>query len=217
MVGALSLFVFVKFYAMIFLGAARGTLTYQKKSPENKLNIVTLSLMSLLSLTIGVAPVLFVFSKSKLDKIFYELTLNALLIIGISLLVWGFRHLLIALGSSRRGPTWGCGYSNITAKMEYTADSFSLPLMRLLDKVFIRKENNEVITELYPADIVRTYEVGNPVKNIVDKVCGKFNDLLGKLQFLQSGMMQSYLWISVLFLVLAIFYAIFSSSAEVIK
>ena len=102
--------------------------------------------------------------------------------------------------------------------MEYTADSLSLPLMRLLDKIFPRKENNENINELYPADIIRTYEVRNPVKEGVEWICGKFNDLLGKLQFLQSGLMQSYLWISVLFLVLAILYAIFSSSSqEVLK
>jgi hypothetical protein len=89
----------------------------------------------------------------------------------------------------------------------------SLPLMRLLDKIFPRKENNESITELYPADITRTYEVRNPIKEAIDFICSKFNDLFGKLQFLQSGLMQNYLWISVIFLVLAILYAIFSSSA----
>ena len=77
---------------------------------------------------------------------------------------------------------------------------------------------NENIDELYPADIIRTYEVRNPVKEGVEWICGKFNNMLGRLQFLQSGMMQSYLWISVLFLVLAILYAIFSSSStEVLK
>ena len=97
--------------------------------------------------------------------------------------------------------------------MEYTADSFSLPLMRLLDKLFPRRENNELITDLYPADITRTYEVRNPVKEVIDFICSKLNNMLGKLQFLQSGMMQSYLWISVIFLILAIVYAILSSSA----
>lgn len=217
-VGALSLFVFVKFYSMVFLGAERAKLAWQKKSPENKLNIITLSAMSLLSLTLGAVPIQFAYSSGKLTEILYELTLNALLIIGISLAVWGCRHIMIALNGSKRGPTWGCGYTGITARMEYTADSLSLPLMRLLDKIFPRRENNENIIELYPADVDRTYIVRNPVKEGVDWICGKFNGLLGRLQFLQSGLMQSYLWISVLFLVLAIIYAIFSSSiAEVLK
>lgn len=212
-VGALSLFVFVKFYSMIFLGLERARLAYQKKSPENKINILTLSGMSLLSLTLGVAPILFAYSRGKLMEIFYELTLNAVLIIGISMLVWAFRHILTALNGSTRGLTWGCGYTGLSPRMEYTADSLSLPLMRLLDKIFPRKENNETIDELYPADIVRTYEVRNPVKEGVEWLCTEFNNMLGKLQFLQSGLMQSYLWISVLFLVLAIVYAILSSSS----
>ncbi len=217
-VGALSLFVFVKFYSMIFLGMERAKLAYQKKSPENKLNILALSTMSLLSLTLGVAPLLFAFSRGKFTEILYELTLNAVLIIGISLLVWAFRHILTAMNGSKRGLTWGCGYTGLNSRMEYTADSLSLSLMRLLDKIFPRKENNENIDELYPADIVRTYEVRNPIKEGVDFLCTKFNNLLGKLQFLQSGLMQSYLWISVLFLVLAIIYTIFSSSsAEALK
>lgn len=212
-VGALSLFVFVKFYSMIFLGLERARLAYQKKSPENKINILTLSGMSLLSLTLGVAPILFAYSRGKLMEIFYELTLNAVLIIGMSMLVWAFRHILTALNGSTRGLTWGCGYTGLSPRMEYTADSLSLPLMRLLDKIFPRKENNETIDELYPADIVRTYEVRNPVKEGVEWLCTEFNNMLGKLQFLQSGLMQSYLWISVLFLVLAIVYAILSSSS----
>ena len=90
--------------------------------------------------------------------------------------------------------------------------------MRLLDKLFPRKENNESVSELYPADIERHYEVRNPIGEGVDYVCKQINKLLSKLQFLQSGMMQSYLWISVLFLVLAIVYAILSSSGtEVVK
>lgn len=217
-VGALSLFVFVKFYSMIFLGAERAKLAYQKKSPENMINILVLSAMSLLSLTLGVAPIIFAYSRGKLTEVLGELTLNAILIIGMSMLMWAFRHILTAKNGSKRGPTWGCGYTGITSRMEYTADSLSLPLMRLLDKIFPRRENNENINELYPADIIRTYEVRNPVKEGVEWICGKFNDLLGKLQFLQSGLMQSYLWISVLFLVLAILYAIFSSSSqEVLK
>ncbi len=211
-VGALSLFVFVKLYSMIFLGAEREKFPQMRKAVENRINIITLSAMSLLSLTIGVAPILFAYNRGKLTNVLYELTLNAFLIIGFSLLVWGFRHLLVKLNGSRKSPTWGCGYSNITSRMEYTADSFSLPLMRLLDKIFPRKENNEPVTELYPADITRTYEVRNPIKESIDFICSKFNDLLGKLQFLQSGLMQNYLWISVIFLVLAILYAIFSSS-----
>lgn len=212
-VGALSLFVFVKFYSMIFLGAERTKCSTPGKAVENRLNSITLSAMSLLSLTIGIAPVIFAYNRGKLTNILYELTLNAFLIIGFSMLVWGFRHLLTALNGSRRAPTWGCGYSNITSRMEYTADSFSLPLMRLLDKLFPRRENNELITDLYPADITRTYEVRNPVKEVIDFICSKLNNMLGKLQFLQSGMMQSYLWISVIFLILAIVYAILSSSA----
>ena len=217
-VGALSLFVFVKFYSMIFLGMERTRLAYQKKSPENRMNICVLSAMSLLSLTLGAVPILFAYSRGKFTEVLYELTLNAFLIIGISMLVWAFRHILIAGNGSKRGLTWGCGYTGLSSRMEYTADSLSLPLMRLLDKIFPRKENNENIDELYPADIVRTYEVRNPVKEGVEWICGKFNNMLGRLQFLQSGMMQSYLWISVLFLVLAILYAIFSSSSpEVLK
>ncbi|MBR2510046.1 MAG: hypothetical protein IKB71_09915 [Lentisphaeria bacterium] len=217
-VGALSLFVFVKFYTMIFLGALREKLSFQKKNPESSLNNTVLCAMSLLSLTLGVFPIVFAYSRGKFTEILFELSVNAFLIIGFSLLVWAFRHILTAMNGSKRVPTWGCGYSNITSKMEYTADSLSLPLMRLLNTLFPRKENNESVSELYPADIERHYEFRNPIGEGVDYVCKQINKLLSKLQFLQSGMMQSYLWISVLFLVLAIVYAIFSSSGtEVVK
>lgn len=217
-VGTLSLFVFVKFYSMIFLGAAREKFVCQKVLPENRLNSLTLNAMSLLSLTLGIAPIIFAYNRGHFTEILYELTLNAILLAGFALLLWGFRHILIALTGSKRVPTWGCGYSNITSRMEYTADSLSLPLMRLLYRLFPRKENNEPLKELYPADINRIYEVRNPVMEGVEYLCGRLNNMLGRLQFLQSGMMQSYLWISVIFLILAIIYAIFSNSpVEVLK
>ncbi len=217
-VGALSLFVFVKFYSMIFLGCARSEFAEGHKPVENKLNVFVLSLMSLLSLTIGIYPLIFSFSSGKFHDILKALSCNALLIIFMSLLFWGLRHILTAKNGSKRVPTWGCGYSNITPRMEYTADSLSLPLMRLLDKLFPRRENNDVLTELYPQNTDRSYEVRNPIKEGIEYLCGILNNLLGKLQFLQSGMMQSYLWISVLFLVLTIIYAIFTSpGSEVLK
>ena len=131
---------------------------------------------------------------------------------GVILIVLCLRKMLLRKRSVvNTESTWGCGYEKFNPKLEYNGDSLSLSLLWLLDKIFIRKEKGIDIKELYPQSFDHDYATKEVIRDgILAKVCGYLLHKLELLQVLQSGVMQRYLWISVLFFVIVLIYAILS-------
>jgi NADH:ubiquinone oxidoreductase subunit 5 (subunit L)/multisubunit Na+/H+ antiporter MnhA subunit len=44
-------------------------------------------------------------------------------------------------GAIRRGPLWDCGFEKVTARMQYTAESFAMPFRRIFGFLFSIKED----------------------------------------------------------------------------
>lgn len=60
----------------------------------------------------------------------FALSVLAFAILGLGAVFWLLRGWRLRAESVRRGSTWGCGYSHPSPRMQYTATSFSAPLLR---------------------------------------------------------------------------------------
>ncbi len=220
MVGALSLFVFVKFYAMTFLGASRSEFTEIDATAENFHTVFACNLISFLCVIFGIFPILYclifdtipIKKGAEIIKTATDLSILSISTMGVILIVLCLRKMLLRKRSVvNTESTWGCGYEKFNPKLEYNGDSLSLSLLWLLDKIFIRKEKGIDIKELYPQSFDHDYATKEVIRDgILAKVCGYLLHKLELLQVLQSGVMQRYLWISVLFFVIVLIYAILS-------
>ena len=223
MVGALSLFVFVKFYAMTFLGAPRSEFVNIDRKTENFHTLFACRLISIVCIIFGILPIFYLFYiaaiagkaggiSDEIGKIFVDLSILSLVTVGVVLIIWALRKLLLRKRMVVTSEsTWGCGYEKFNSKLEYNSDSLSLSLLWLLDKIFIRKEQGIDIKELYPESFDHDYATKEVIRDgVLAKVCGYILQKLELLQVVQSGVMQRYLWISVLFFVIVLIYAILS-------
>lgn len=223
MVGALSLFVFVKFFAMTFLGAERSEFNEVDASAENFHTVFACRLLAMICVIFGGLPILYCkclpgLSNSsneelkEIGKILTDLSILSIIAIGVIFIIWLLRKILLRKRSVENNEsTWGCGYEKFNPKLEYNGDSLSLSLLWLLDKIFIRKEKGIDIKELYPESFDHDYATKEVIRDgVLAKVCSYLFHKLELLQVIQSGVMQRYLWISVLFFVVVLIYAILS-------
>lgn len=67
-------------------------------------------------------------------------------------LLWGIRRwLLRGQHAPRRGPTWGCGFQNGTARIQYTSASFSEPTARIFGPAMGLKVHSQRDSGYFPA------------------------------------------------------------------
>jgi len=137
--GGLAAVAFAKFFGFVFLGEPRSTAVEHAHDPGPAM-LVPMVILAVLCLGLGLGSVLLL---PLLDRVVSVVAPEAagLIIIGIRpdlvILSW-MLALLLVLGAaaylwlvrSRRlpqpqPPTWDCGYARPTARMQYTASSFS--------------------------------------------------------------------------------------------
>lgn len=187
MIGGLAILCFTKAFGVVFLGEARTTL------PEHKefgaLRSVPLAILSLVMLSVGVYPEFYVQQINNITPLFGcpEITLNgsiasigraSAIVIAVTALLWLVRRLATRGKSLETGPTWGCGYTVESPKLQYTATSF----VKTYSKLF-----------------------GGILKNgFIEKAANAYVRATGKFAFLQNGRLQSYILYGIVFIVTTI-------------
>jgi hydrogenase-4 component B len=104
--------------------------------------------------------------------------------------VWASRAVALALfgalaaawlrrGLSRSGPTWGCGYSAVTARMQYTASSFSEQFARMFESFVPALRRERLPDQLFPSQPghLSTHHP-DAVERRVYEVLGRGEDLI---------------------------------------
>jgi NADH:ubiquinone oxidoreductase subunit 5 (subunit L)/multisubunit Na+/H+ antiporter MnhA subunit len=102
--------------------------------------------------------------------------------------------------------TWDCGYARPTARMQYTASSFSQPLTRMFE-VFLRPRRiGQKPVGLFPAATALGNEMEDLFRhNFYRPIFRGFDWCVSKLRFLQEGHVQLYvLYIALTLLILLI-------------
>ncbi len=124
--------------------------------------------------------------------------LLAAFLAGLGALRWRMRR-----GAFATVGTWDCGYAAPTARMQYTATSFSQMLVHLFAWLLRPHIERPRITGVYPAASSFSTDVGDPVLDrAVRPAFAAAGRLAARLRFLQQGRVQMYVLYILIFLLL---------------
>lgn len=123
-----------------------------------------------------------------------NLALGARLLLALVLLVALGRHLLYRGKAIGRGPTWGCGYSRPTGRMQYTGASFARSLVEF-HRPFVRvRTEAEPPRGIFPTPAAWTSRVEDAAEICLAR--GLVEPVLrfaGRLHWIQHGRIQLYI------------------------
>jgi hypothetical protein len=132
--------------------------------------------------------------------------ISALLVI-LSAVFFGIRALLLKKRSVASGLTWDCGYYAGTAKMQYTASSFSQPVVEQFSFLLNTKKSGKMPKGYFPIQAgleTRTPDMGN--ERLYRPLFSFVTSLLKRFRMLQQGSIQLYVFYLVIVLVLLLFW-----------
>jgi len=123
----------------------------------------------------------------------------------------GVRHLLLRGRTVSEGPTWGCGYSAGTPRMQYTASSFAAPLLAPLARLMRPSLHKRRPKGLFPKSASFKSHYEDPAdRSLYDPALHLLERLAGALRPLQHGHLQIYLLYVLLTLVALIAWEVLS-------
>lgn len=221
LIGGLAIFCFTKAFGIAFLGEPRS----EKASLANEVSkgMILPQYISLgFIVLIGLAPVFFVkpvFNIISQTFSLYDITSisgsavesltsisilsGVFIILVISILV--YRQLHLKSKHISYGPTWGCGYTAVTSRHQYTATSYTYNYNHIAKPVLqtkkIMKEIKE--NEIFPE--ARSFESTSDdifKKFLIDKPLSLFSDLLKKIAVMQTGLIQHYILYAFIFMLI---------------
>ena len=126
------------------------------------------------------------------------------LLVGVSALFWLIRRRVLRDRATTEAVTWDCGYRAPTARMQYSATSFSLPVVTLFRAVVRRRGTLTVPHGLFPATASAQGRVDDLVgRYLFRPLCVGMVRAAERLRWLQHGRNQLYiLYIAVITAVL---------------
>jgi len=231
MIGGLAIFCFTKAFSIVFLGSNRSTPAIQTVE-RSFWQLFPIYMAAILILFIGLFPSIFLNLLQQPVALFTRHgiinhtlppmgTIDALHTINwvsagfivFILAIWGIRKLVNRSKVITTAPTWGCGYSVPSNKIQYTANSFVRTYTKLAKPMlFIEKEENE-ITGIFPS--VKHYET-HPYDNLerilIDYPLKKVSAIREWFVFLQNGHLQRYILYGIVFIASVIMIPIFIDS-----
>ena len=153
LIGALAAACFTKAYGALTLGEPRAAAAAAAKDPGG-LMLWPMALLAVSCLVIGIVPGPFVRSAARCAATTFGLAPEAALpaveaalgplsiigamgalALGLAGLLWLWRGTLLSLREVGAGPSWGCGFTRPTARMQYTASSYASPLVNAFEGV----------------------------------------------------------------------------------
>ncbi|MBN1906477.1 MAG: hydrogenase [Deltaproteobacteria bacterium] len=218
--GGLAAACFSKLFGIIFLGEPRSEHAASAHEANGSM-LVPMMIVAILCIFIGllspiairfIAPVVEQLTGSgnatvplsMASGLLYKISLAGLSVVVVVSLLWWVRYLLLKGRVNTKGPTWDCGYLFPSYRMQYTASSFSLPVINMFRWIIRPSLNVEIMKGYFPVkgkvsthtdDIFRK-RFFNPIFRFVEVVAHKVHKL-------QEGRNQLYvLYIAITVLVL---------------
>jgi len=219
--GGLALACFAKAFGVAFLGEPRAKGAREARE-VNRWMTAAMVLLASACLTVGLlAPFLLAFLKEPAFLLVggkssagaagallpVSLAGGALLVlVGI---LWALRRLLLRKRTLAPAPTWGCGFSAPTARMQYTASSFAEPLLEPLRPLLRPRIHAQEPKGLFP----EKGEFSSHLEDGADRILyGPFFEgaarLAAKVRPLQHGRLQHYLLYTLLALLLLLLWGV---------
>jgi hydrogenase-4 component B len=125
--------------------------------------------------------------------------------VALSSVIYLLRTRFINRHRQSAGPTWGCGYTGDTAKMQYTASSFIRTYRKLAEPVLFIKKHKKDASGLYPDRIEQETHPGDWIETLlIDKPILFSRKFLRRFGFLQNGNIQAYILYGFIFISVAV-------------
>jgi hydrogenase-4 component B len=224
LVGGLALACFAKVAGVVFLGVPRTARADTATEPGQSLGVPAAALAAA-CVFIGCAPVLVVPSMLMAAAFIsgrpltpadaavlaqrvgaQQISVVALALLVSGAAVWLVLRLLRARAQIRVGDTWGCGYSRVTPRMQYTASSFAAPLIDVFGALSgVRSHRGSTVFHSEPVDLVLDRGVA-PAWAFVRRTALR-------LRPIQQGRLNRYLGFVIATLVLLLAYLVIGRGA----
>ena len=214
MIGGLAILCFTKAFGIIFLGNARTEFEAREMEP---CRIVPLVIEALIMLSIGLCPGFYArLAGSALECLPYGngaavSTGSGLGFVGMAGLILLLLTGLIYTAKSRRnskrpvseGPTWGCGYTQGTPRIQYTATSFVKTYVQLFSFILGNRKHQKLPEGIFPVSGEFESESYDKLENcLISKPVSAYRRLMDRFSFLQNGKMQFYVLYGILFIII---------------
>jgi formate hydrogenlyase subunit 3/multisubunit Na+/H+ antiporter MnhD subunit len=222
LIGGMAAACFTKAFGIVFLGSPRGVEAEHAHAPGFPM-VMPMWVLAAGCACVGLlspwvvpllGPVITVVNRARpwevefeLEKVTYPLT--TLTQVGIALI--GFisvlavlRQILLRRRPVTTGPTWGCGYTRPTVRMQYTAASFSQPPTELFGAVLRMRKETPQVEGYFPGPTTLEVEAPEPWHRYLYRpLYSLVGAVVARLRFLQHGRVQLYvLYIALTILVL---------------
>lgn len=220
LIGGLAIFCFTKVFSIMFLGQPRTKLP-EHTSESSGVMLSAKILPVILIVFIGVVPALTVgpltgiasdlfvrqglFDPEPIMTPVKYLSLTAAIMVAAGLTFWLIRKLFEIRRKPVPGPTWGCGYTAVNPRQQYTATSFIQEYAGLIRPLIKNGASNITYKqeEIFPeerdfhsssSDFFRSKIILRPANYIVN--------LLRRAAVMQTGNLQHYVLYALVFMVL---------------
>jgi hydrogenase-4 component B len=131
----------------------------------------------------------------------------ARLFLGVLLFSLLLRKTFYVRKDIERGPTWGCGFTQPTVRMQYTGTSYAMSIVSFFRPFVQIKTRYSGINRIFPGKTTYETRVDDIAETtLVDRIVTPILYLLGKLRWIQHGHIQLYIgYIIVTIIVLLLF------------
>jgi len=230
-VGGISLLAFTKTFGVIFLGQPRKTMHHEPKETSFIMHLPQYLIIAVM-LSVALVPQFYFHYVSKIVLSTFPVGANSnleplaqmvgniatvgkvsMIFIGLLLLMFGLRWVIVRKRDTSLYETWGCGYVAPVLKAQYTGRSFARTFGNLLG--FMVKERKDYIriekTILYPEKrTFSTYYFDILEKYLISPLAKRLTFVLNYFQFIQNGKIQSYIIYGLFFIIIVFLGTVFN-------
>ncbi len=222
-IGGLATFCFTKVVGIAFLGEPRSQKAQRVKEGGVAMAI-PMFLLAGACIVIGIFPASFIelafngltdiTNLGQVDTLLVEtiganLALGSRLFLGIFFFVVLCRKLLYWGKDVTAGPTWGCGFTRATTRIQYTGVSYARSVVDFFRPFVFIRETSVRLKKIFPGQTSyasRVDDIGEVGMN--HGIALPLFTLLGKLRWIQHGNVQlyiGYIIVAILILLLLLF------------
>jgi len=220
-IGGLAAGCFSKVVGLVFLGEPRCEKAATASEPDFTMTLPMI-ILATACVFIGIFPEPFVVTAFQalesitalqlvgIDDVLIvtgNLAFAARLLIILFLISLLLRKIFYLKKEVTSGPTWGCGFTQPSVKMQYTGTSYAMSIVDFFRPFVDNKTDYSGIRRIFPGRTTYTSHVDDIAeKTLMERIVSPVLYLLGKLRWIQHGHIQLYIAYIVATIIVLLFF-----------